>query len=113
MQKLNTTLVYILSVVGFICCCFSGIGVIPAGIGYYLANKGVKDYEANPEAYSNGPAMKTAKTVSLVVTIIAGLMAAYSIYNWVSTTPEERAQQQREMLEQFGMDPDMLEDAGY
>lgn len=113
MTKIKHNPSYILSVVGFICCCFSGVGVIPAGIAFYLANKGVKEYEANPEAYSNGPAMKTAKTVSLVVTVIAGLMALYSIYNFVSTTPEERAQQQREMLEQFGMDPEMMEDAGY
>lgn len=112
MQKLNTTLVYILSIVGFLCCCINGIGVIPAGIGYYLANKGVKQYEANPEDYSNGNAMKTAKTVSLVVTIIAGLIAAWSIYTYTTTTEEERIEQQREIFEQLGVDPQMLEDAG-
>lgn len=112
MQKLNTSLVYILSVVGFLCCCFSGIGVIPAGIAYYLANKGVNEFEANPDEYSNGPAMKTAKTVSLVVTVIAAIFAAYSIYTWVSTTPEEREQQNRELFEQLGVDPQILEDAG-
>lgn len=109
MQKLNTTLVYILSVVGFILCCCSGIGVIPAAIAYYLADKGVKQYEAEPENYSNGAAMKTAKTVSLVVTIIAGLMAAYSIYNYATTTPEERAAKQSELFEQLGLDPSLIE----
>ncbi|MGJ8685408.1 MAG: CCC motif membrane protein [Nonlabens sp.] len=107
MQKLNTTLVYILSVVGFVLCCCSGIGVIPAAIGFYLANKGVKEYEANPDGYSNGPAMKTAKTVSLVVTILAALVAAYTLYTYATTTEEERAQQeleQREQLEEMGIE---------
>lgn len=87
MQKLNTTLVYILSITGFICCCwFLGLGVIPTGIAFFIANKEYKKYEAQPEAYSNGPAMKTAKMVALIAFVICALFFLYSIFD-VFTTP--------------------------
>ncbi|OUS21663.1 hypothetical protein A9Q93_00280 [Nonlabens dokdonensis] len=87
MQKLNTTLVYILSIVGLICCCWPfGIAIIPTGIAFFIASKEMKKYEASPESYSNGDAMKTAKTVSLIIFILASLYLLYFIYG-VATTP--------------------------
>lgn len=80
MQKLNTTLVYILSVFGFLCCCIYGVGIIPAAIAFYLGYDGVKKYTANPELYSNGNAMKTAKTVALIVLILCIIGVIFGIY---------------------------------
>ena len=70
MQKLNTTAVYILSVLGFICCCV-GLGWIPALIAFILANNGLKKYNANPEMYENGKAMKSARTVAIIALAIS------------------------------------------
>lgn len=78
---MNTTLVYILSVVGFLCCCFAGLGVIPAAIAFFIANGKVKEWKANPEAFENGNAMNTAKTIALVAMIINVLYMIYSIYS--------------------------------
>ncbi|MEO9954164.1 CCC motif membrane protein [Nonlabens sp.] len=89
MQKLNTTLVYILSIAGFICCCWlGGLSVIPAAIAFFIANKELTKYEANPAEYANGPAMKTAKTVALVILILSALNFIYTIYG-LATTPWE------------------------
>jgi len=79
-QKLNTTLIYILSIFGFLCCCFLGIGIIPSGIAFFLSNKQQKEAYANPDNYENIEAMKTAKIVALVVLIINALMVIRVIY---------------------------------
>ncbi len=79
MQKLNTTAVYILAILGFVCCCFA-IGWIPALIAVILAVKGVKKYEENPDMYSNGASMKSAKVVAIVALVISILYAIYAIY---------------------------------
>lgn len=109
MQKLNTTLVYILSIAGFICCCwFLGLAVIPTGIAFYIASQGVKKYNENPDAYNNGEAMKTAKTVAMIVFAVSALYFLYSMYE-VATTPwEEMTEQFRAQMEAAGQDPDAL-----
>lgn len=109
MQKLNTTLVYILSIAGFICCCwFLGISIIPTGIAFWIAGKELKKYEANPSEYSNGDAMKTAKTVAMVIFIISALYFVYSIYGIITTPWEEFMEQWRAQMEAAGQDPDSL-----
>ena len=81
MQKLNTTAVYILSIVGFLCCCVYGLGTLAAIIALVIASKELKKFNANPEMYSNGKAMKTAKTVAIISLIISliglGILAAF------------------------------------
>jgi hypothetical protein len=109
MQKLNTTLVYILAIVGFLCCCCNGIGVIPAAIGFFIASKGVKQWQANPDAYANGPAMKTAKTVALVAMILSGLVALYSVYTYATTDSEERKEQQIQQLRDSGVPDETID----
>ena len=79
MQKLNTTAVYILSVVGFLCCCV-GLGFIPSLIALIIANSGLKKYKANPEDYSNGNSMKTARTVAIIVLVLSIIVTLYTIY---------------------------------
>ncbi len=70
MQKLNTTAVYILSIVGILCCCI-GLGTIAAVIALIIAINQLKKYNENPELYSNGKAMKSAKTVAIISLIIS------------------------------------------
>ncbi|MEO9954165.1 CCC motif membrane protein [Nonlabens sp.] len=84
MQKLNTTLVYILSVIGFLCCCFYGVGTIAAIIAIVVASKELNKYNANPQQFVNGKAMKTAKTVaiiSLVISLIGLALIAWFYFN--------------------------------
>ena len=78
-QKLNTTAVYILSVVSILCCCFGGIGIIPAGIAYYIANGKMKDASHNPDEYENISGMKTAKTVAMVALIINAVYLFWTV----------------------------------
>ena len=59
-QKLpNATLILILGIAGYLCCCFAGIGIIPAGIAFFLATKSEKIYKENPELYDNYKQKKT------------------------------------------------------
>ena len=117
MQKLNTTLVYILSVVGFLCCCIYGLGTLAAIIAIFIASKELKKYNENPEAYTNGKAMKTAKTVaiiSLVISLIGLSITVYALLNecafnqWIyewsmqNGASEEQLEPLRAALEESG-----------
>lgn len=81
-QKLNPTLVYVLSILGLLCCCLFGSGIIPSGIAFFIAKNNLKKVEAEPESYdvSNVKQMNTAKIVALVVVIINVLMIIRVIY---------------------------------
>ena len=80
-KSLNTTLIYILSILGLLCCCFGGLGFLLSGPAYLMANKKLKDAQLNPDDYEgNINAMETAKTVALVILIINLLYLAYTIY---------------------------------
>jgi uncharacterized membrane protein YbaN (DUF454 family) len=102
-QKMNTTVIYILAIVGFLCCCFGGLGVIPAAIAFFMANGKVKEYNANPENYENGKAMNTAKIIALVVLIINVLYLAMTIYRIATIGWDEMMLQSQDMMEQYGM----------
>lgn len=81
-QKLNPAVVYVLAILGLLCCCIGGVGVIFAGIAFYLAYSKLKAVELNPELYDpqSVKAMNTAKTVALVILIINVLYLIYTIY---------------------------------
>jgi len=103
-QKLNTTLVYILSIVGFICCCIPLIGIVPSAIAFFIANGKVKEWKANPENYENGEAMNTARIIALVVLIINALYLAYNIFLIFSAGGwDAYMEQQRAIMEQYGI----------
>ena len=78
-KKLNPTLIYVLSILGFICCCLGGAFLsVPA---FIVAHKKVKDAELNPEDYEGDiKAMKTAKIVALISAIISSLILFRIIY---------------------------------
>ncbi|BAO55599.1 CCC motif membrane protein [Nonlabens marinus] len=109
MQKLNTTVVYILSIVGFLCCCAYGIGLIASIIAFVIATKELKKYAENPELYSNGKAMKTARTVALIALIVSGLMTAYTAYTYIAYTEEEQLERTIEIMESLGVPQDVID----
>ena len=81
-KSLNTTLVYLLSIIGLLCCCFGGLGILLSGPAYLIANKKVKDAQLNPEDYEGSlNAMQTAKTVALIVLIINLLHLIWVVYS--------------------------------
>ncbi len=109
MQKLNTTAVYVLSILGILCCCFWGIGFVLSIIAFVIATSELKKYAANPEEYSNGKAMKNAKTLAIVAMVISGIMAAYTAYDYFAYTEYERVERQIELMEQFGAPQEMID----
>ncbi|WP_194850753.1 CCC motif membrane protein [Nonlabens antarcticus] len=109
MQKLNTTVVYILSIVGFLCCCAWGLGLVASIIAFVIATKELKKYAANPEMYSNGKQMKTAKTVALIALIVSGIATAYTAYNYFAFTEEEQMERNIEMMESLGVPQEFID----
>ncbi|WP_194850754.1 CCC motif membrane protein [Nonlabens antarcticus] len=111
MQKLNTTTVYLLSIVGFLCCCL-GIGVITSAIGLNIANKSLKKYKENPELYSNGNAMKTARIVAIIALIISIITTGIVIYIIVmlSTSAEFACEFYRNAVESMQNNPSVTSD---
>ena len=47
-KQLNTTLIYVLSISGLLCCCIWGLGLFLSGPAFLIAHGKVKDYEQNP-----------------------------------------------------------------
>jgi hypothetical protein len=102
MKNLNTTLIYVLSIIGLLCCCFGGLGILLSGPALFIANKKIKDAELNPDDYEGDlKAMKTAKTVALIITIINGAFLAYNIYDLASGGFEERQKMINDIMEGY------------
>ena len=101
-KSLNTTLIYILSILGLLCCCFGGLGFLLSGPAYLMANKKLKDAQLNPDNYEgNINAMETAKTVALVVLIINVLYLLYTIYSIATGDFSEVQEEWRKMMEEI------------
>ena len=104
-QKLpNGTAIIVLSIFGYLCCCLSGLGIIPAAIAFYMANKTESLYKANPELYANGSQAKTYKILALIALILNVLMVARLIYVIANGDFEQSMEQSRELLEQWGIE---------
>jgi len=101
-KQLNPTIVYVLAILGLLCCCFGGLGFILAGIAYYLAHSKIKDAHLNPDDYEGDiKAMNTAKIVALVILIINLVYFAMTIYRISTIGWDELMDQSREMMEQM------------
>ena len=104
-KRLNPTLVYVLSIVGLLCCCFGGLGFILSGSGFLVANNSLKNAQLNPEDYEAGPKqynqMKTAKTVALIITIINVIYLLVTIYRIYTVGWDEIQEQFRQAMEQY------------
>lgn len=106
-QKLpNVTIVIVLSIIGFVCCCFAGIpGVLFGGIGLILALKDEKLYKENPENYSNYSQLKTAKILAIIALVIGVLYLAYAIFNIYQLGGwDAYMEQSKELMEQWGIE---------
>ncbi|PQJ77943.1 CCC motif membrane protein [Polaribacter porphyrae] len=103
MKKLNTTLIYVLSSLSILCCCFAGLGIILALPSFLIANKKMKEVEANPEDYDPEEitAMGNAKTFALVTLVINGLYFAYNAYYFATTDWSEIEQQIQEAMDKY------------
>ena len=89
-KQLNTTLIYVLSIIGLLCCCFSGLGLFLSGPAFLIAHNKVKDYEQNPDDYEgNINAMNSAKTVALIIMIINVLYLIYTLYILLTVGTDE------------------------
>ena len=101
-KSLNTTLIYVLSITGFICCCFAGLGFLLSGPAYLIAHNKLKDAQLNPDDYDgNLNAMQTAKTIALVVLIINLLYFAWAIYSLVTGDWSEFQQEWQKAMEEM------------
>lgn len=103
MKKLSTTLIYVLSSVSLICCCFAGLGVLLALPSFLIANKKLKEAEQYPEEYeaSDVKAMRTAKTFATVALAINGLYFLYSIYSIATTDWDTFMEEFTQKMEQY------------
>jgi hypothetical protein len=80
-KSLNPTLIYILSIVGLLCCCFGGVGILFSLPAFIIANRKEKDAKDFPDDYEGDvKAMNTAKIVALIVLILNALMILQLIY---------------------------------
>lgn len=106
-QKLpNVTIVIVLSIIGFVCCCFAGVpGILFGGIALILALKDEKLYKESPESYSNYSQLKTAKILAMIALIIGVLYLAYTFFT-ISQMGGWDAYMERskEMMEQWGLE---------
>ena len=101
-KQLNPTLVYVLSIIGLLCCCFGGLGVLLAAPAYFIANNKIKDAQLHPDDYEGDlKSMNTAKTVALVVMIINVLYLIYTIYQVSTVGWDEMMEKSRQMMEQY------------
>jgi hypothetical protein len=103
MKKLNTTLIYVLSSISLVCCCFAGLGILLALPSFLIANKKLKEATLNPEEYDADEIkpMNTAKTFALVALIINGLYLIYSIYSIATTDWDVFMEQYKTAIEQY------------
>lgn len=101
-KKLNPTLVYVLSIIGLLCCCFGGLGVLLSAPAYFIAGSKIKAAQLNPEEYEgNVSAMNTAKIVALVSMIINILYLGWTIYQISTVGWDEMMEQSRQIMEQY------------
>lgn len=80
-QKLpNSTMIIVLSIVGYLCCCLAGLGIIPSAIAFFMANKSQKIYTEDPELYDNASQIKTGRILAIVALALNVLMIIRWIY---------------------------------
>lgn len=94
-------LIFILAIIGFPLCCCAGVGMIPAGIAFFIANNELKKCYDSSEAYLNQDSVYTGKIIALVVLIINVLYLLYTAYTIYTVGWDNLMEQSREMMEQY------------
>mgnify|MGYP001017841537 CR=1 FL=1 len=101
-KQLNTSLTYVLSIFGLLCCCFGGLGFLLSGPAYLMAHNKIKDATENPDDFEgNLNAMNTAKTIALVILIINLLYFMYALYVFFSGGYDEAFDAWGELMEEI------------
>ena len=102
-KRLNPAVVYVLSIIGLLCCCAGGLGVFLAGPAFFIAQNGLKKASENPDEYdqSSVKAMNTAKIIALVVTIICAITLLYNIYDLSTGGWEDRQRMIEEIMKGY------------
>ncbi|MEL4308733.1 CCC motif membrane protein [Joostella sp. CR20] len=103
----NATLIIVLGILSFLCCCFYGSGIITSGVALFLANNSQKKYAENPELYSNYSTIKTGKVIAiigLVLNILAIIFFVWMInaLGWDVITSNDQELIQEKVNELFG-----------
>lgn len=103
MKRINTTLIYVLSSLSLVCCCFFGLGILLALPSFLIANKKLKEVEMNPQDYEADDikAIKTAKTFAMVTLIINGAWFLYNAYNLATTDWDTMMEEIQQKMEQY------------
>jgi hypothetical protein len=103
-QILKPAIVYVLSILGLLCCCIGGLGFIFSGIAAYIAHSKLKQVEENPENYDHDSvkAMNTAKIVAMSTLIINILYFGMTIYRISTIGWDELMKQSETMMEEWG-----------
>ncbi|APZ46897.1 hypothetical protein BW723_11650 [Polaribacter reichenbachii] len=103
MKKLNTTLIYVLSSVSLLCCCFFGLGILLALPSFLIANKKFKEATQYPEEFDaeEVKAMSTARTFALVALAINGLWFIYSVYSFATMDTEAFWEEFNKRMEEY------------
>jgi len=95
-KELKPTIVYVLSSLSILCCCFAGLGILLAGPAFFIASNKLKTADGTEHNYKS---MNSAKTFALVMLIINGLYLLYSIYSLATTDWDVFMEQYRNALE--------------
>ncbi len=107
-QKLpNVTIGLVLSIISFVCCCFSsGIGgVLLSGIAFFLLKKDEKTYAENPDNYSNYSQLKTAKIVAIIGLVLGVITLLWTIYSINKMGGIDAYMEQvKQIMEQYGVE---------
>lgn len=101
-QKLpNATMIIVLSIVGYLCCCFAGLGIIPSAIALVMANKAQKLNNENPELYDNYSTIKTGRIVAIIAVALNVIMIVRWIYVVATGGFDSFQEQYDEMMRQI------------
>lgn len=102
-QKLNPAIVYVLAILGLLCCCFGGLGILLAIPAYFVAQSGLKKASLDPNDYDQASvkAMNTAKIVALVILVINAIYLLATIYRIYTVGWDELMLQSEQMMEQW------------
>ena len=80
------------------CCCYGILSFILGGIGIYLANKDTKEYNENPDLYSNFNNIKTGKILCIIGIVLGVIYLA--IVAWCISYFGLEAMQNPELMEE-------------
>ena len=94
-------LIFILAIIGLPLCCCAGIGIIPSGIAFIIANNELKKCYNTEITYSNQNNIYTGKIIALVILIINALYLIYTIYTIYTVGWDVLMEQSRELMEQY------------